>query len=111
LPEWVIRSLLATGALGERPQPFALSGEKIPPLFGSFANAIGPTDVSSQVSGTELAQPVRPALGGGGKNPEFEEVREKLAEARAHEGIVRLSDIIKEREESKAGEAKSANGS
>jgi len=28
----------------------------------------------------------------------------KLAEQRAHEGIVRLSDIIKEREESKVGD-------
>jgi carboxyl-terminal processing protease len=47
----VIPSLLATDDLGERHQPFALSGEKIAPLFGSFANAIGPEDVGSQVSG------------------------------------------------------------
>jgi carboxyl-terminal processing protease len=103
----VIPSLLATDDLGEKNQPFALSGEKIPPLFGSFANAIGPTDLDSQVSGAELAELVRTSSERVAKSPEFEEVRTKLAEAKAHEGVVRLADIIKEREESKVGEAKS----
>jgi carboxyl-terminal processing protease len=104
-----IPSLLETDDLGERHQPYALSGEKIPPLFGSFANAIGPTDFDSQVSGTTLAELVRTSSERIAKNPAFEEVRTKLAEARAHEGIIRLADIIKEREVSKVGEAK-ANG-
>jgi carboxyl-terminal processing protease len=108
----VIPSLLATDDLGERHQPFALSGEKIPPLFGSFANAIGPEDAGSQVSGTALASLVRSSSERVAKSHEFEEVREKLAEAKAHEGLIRLADIIKEREDAKAGDAKSgsANG-
>jgi hypothetical protein len=102
----VIPSLLANDDLGERHQPFALSGEKIPPLFGSFANAIGPEDSGSQVSGSALAELVRTSSQRVAKSEEFEEVREKLAEAKAHEGMIRLADIIKEREESKAGDAK-----
>jgi carboxyl-terminal processing protease len=94
----VIPSLLATDDLGEKNQPFALSGEKIPPLFGSFANAIGPSDLDSQVSGSELAVLVRTSSERVAKSSEFEEVRTKLAEAKAHEGVVRLADIIKERE-------------
>ncbi len=107
----VIPSLLATDDLGERHQPFALSGGIIDPLFGSFANAIGAEDAGSQVSGTALAELVRTSSERVAKSPEFEEVRVKLAEARAHEGIIRLADIIKEREGSKVGETKaSANG-
>src|SRR5262249_20094625 len=86
---------------------------KIPPLFGSFANAIGPSDVDSHVTGPELAELVKSSSERVAKSAEFEEVRTKLAEARSHEGIVRLADIIKEqREESKASDAKSkgANG-
>jgi carboxyl-terminal processing protease len=94
----VIPSLLATDDLGEKNQPFALSGEKIPPLFGSFANAIGPSDLDSQVSGAELAALVRTSSERVAKSTEFEEVRTKLAEAKAHEGVIRLADIIKERE-------------
>jgi carboxyl-terminal processing protease len=101
----VIPSLLATDDLGERHQPFALAGEKIPPLFGSFANAIGPTDLDSQVSGTTLAELVRTSSERIAKSHEFEEVRAKLAEAKAHEGIVRLADIIKE-QGSKGGDPK-----
>jgi len=100
----VIPSLLATDDLGERHQPFALAGESRPPLYGSFANAIGPADLDSQVSGTALAELVKSSSERIAKSPEFEEVRVKLAEQRAHEGIVRLSDIIKEREESKVGD-------
>jgi carboxyl-terminal processing protease len=102
----VIPSLLATDDLGERHQPFALSGEKIEPLFGSFANAIGPEDSNSQVTGNALAELVRTSSQRVAKSHEFEEVREKLAEAKAHEGMIRLADIIKEREESKVGDAK-----
>jgi carboxyl-terminal processing protease len=100
----VIPSLLATDDLGEKNQPFALAGESRLPLYGSLANAIGATDLESHVSGAELAELVRSSSARVAKSPEFEEVREKLAEARANAGIVRLADIIKEREGSKAGE-------
>src|SRR5262249_18666755 len=74
-------SLLATDDLGERHQPFALAGESRAPLYGSFANAIGPEDTESQVTGTELASLVRNSSERVAKSPEFEEVRTKLAEA------------------------------
>src|SRR5262245_3204791 len=107
----VIPSLLATDDLGEKTQPFALAGESRLPLYGSFANAIGQTDYDSQVTGAELAELVRTSAQRVAKSPEFEDVRVKLAEAKANAGVVRLADIIKEREGSKASEAKkSSNG-
>jgi carboxyl-terminal processing protease len=102
----VIPSLLATDDLGEKNQPFALAGESRPALYSTLANAIGPTDFD--VTGAELAELVKTSSDRVAKSPEFAEVRTKLAEARAHEGIVRLADIIKEREGSKAGEPKAS---
>ncbi|MGH7336600.1 MAG: carboxy terminal-processing peptidase, partial [Myxococcota bacterium] len=102
----VIPSLLATDDLGEKNQPFALAGESRAPLYSSIANAMGATDFDSQVSGAKLAELVRSSSARVAKSKEFEEVRTKLAEAREHQGVVRLADIIKEREVSKAGEAK-----
>jgi carboxyl-terminal processing protease len=104
----VIPSLLATDDLGERHQPFALSGERISPLFGSYANAIGPSDLSSQVPATALAELVRSSSARIANDAIFTEVREKLEEARTDNGIVRLADILKEREEAESAET---NGS
>ena len=83
----VIPSLLATDDLGEKNQPFALAGESRLPLYGSFANAIGPTDFDSQVSGAELAELVRSSSERVAKSAEFEEVRDEArrgARARGH---------------------------
>jgi len=102
----VIPSLLATDDLGERNQPFALSGEQIDPFYGSYASAIGPADLGSRVPTTALSELVRSSSARIAKSQEFEEVRVKLEEARAHDGVVRLADIIKEREEAKAPDAK-----
>src|SRR6185436_20006933 len=74
----VIPSLLATDDLGEKNQPFALSADKREPLFSSFANAIGPEDLGSRVTGTELAELVRSSSERIAKSHDFEEVREKL---------------------------------
>jgi carboxyl-terminal processing protease len=95
----VIPSLLATEDLGERHQPFALSGEQISPLFGSYANAIGPTDLDSQVPPTALAELVRSSSDRVSKSETFDKVIEALAEARGRNGVVKLADILKEREE------------
>ncbi len=100
----VIPSLLANEDLGERNQPFALEGERISPLFGSFANAIGPGDVSSIVPAAALPELVRSSSERVAKNEKFAEVRERLAEAKTHDGVVRLADILKERQEAKARE-------
>jgi carboxyl-terminal processing protease len=98
----VIPSLLATEDLGERHQPFALSGEQISPLFGSYANAIGPSDLGSQVPPTTLAELVRSSSARVSKSEAFEKVREQLEEARMRDGVIKLADILKEREEAEA---------
>ncbi len=98
----VIPSLLATEDLGERHQPFALSGEQISPLFGSYANAIGPSDTDSQVPPTALAELVRSSSERVSQSEDFDKVIEALAEARARDGVIKLADILKEREEAEA---------
>jgi carboxyl-terminal processing protease len=102
----VIPSLLATDDLGEAHQPFALSGERIAPLFGSFANAIGPADYSSQVSGEALAELVRSSSARVAKSEDFKEVKVKLAEQKENDGVVRLADIIKERKQAEVTDPK-----
>lgn len=98
----VIPSLLATDDLGERHQPYALQGEQIEPFLGSYANAIGPDDRWGRVPGETLAELARRSQSRVGASEAFGEVREKLEEARANGGVVRLSDILKRREEARA---------
>ena len=85
------------------------SGESIAPLYGSFANAIGPTDFEQPGLGSRARRARAQLVGARG---EERGVRGSAREARRgearNEGIVRLADIIKEREESKAGDAKKA---
>jgi carboxyl-terminal processing protease len=106
----VIPSLLATDDLGERHQPFALAGESIAPLFGSYAAAIGPSDVGSQVAPSVVAELVRSSSERVSKSQDFEQVRAKLAEAKANDGVVRLADIIKEQAVGDEENDKNGNG-
>lgn len=104
-----IPSMLITDDFGESTQRYALPGERISPFLSSYANAIGPRDRWSRVDGATLAElAVRSEKRVTG-NETFDEIREKVAEARANDGVVRLADILKEREESEV--STSENGS
>ena len=100
----VIPSLLATDDFGERFQRYALAGERISPFFGSHANALGPADRGSRVPASTVAQLVASSSARVSASEEFDEVREKLREAEENEGIIKLADILKAREEAKAEE-------
>ncbi len=102
----VIPSLLATNDLGERHMPYALQGEEIDAFLGSYANAIGPEDRWSRVPAATTAELARRSAERVGASEAFAEVRDKLQEARANNGVVRLSDILEKRKEAKAEQAK-----
>ena len=104
----VIPSLLASGDFGERHQRYALEGERIEPFFGSLANAIGPEDQGSRVPSKVVSELVKRSTERVSKSEDFQEVREQLEEAESTDGIVKLADIIKRREETQNGDEEAA---
>ena len=92
----VIPSVLTAEDFGEKTQEYALASRRISPFLSSYANAIGPTDRYSSVPDSavkELAERSRKRVD---KNEQFAEVRQKIAEIRKNDGVVKLADILKE---------------
>jgi carboxyl-terminal processing protease len=100
----VIPSLLATNDYGESNQRYALPGERIAPFLSSYANAIGPRDRWSRVGASTVGELSRMSGERIESSEDFAEIREKIAEAQKNDGVVRLSDILKEREQAKIEE-------
>jgi carboxyl-terminal processing protease len=94
-----IPSLLTTEDFGERTQRYALPSERISPFLTSYANAIGPEDRAGRVGASALAELAKRSRERVDESEEFAEVRRKIAEAREKDGVVRLADMLKEREE------------
>jgi carboxyl-terminal processing protease len=100
----IIPSLLTSNDFGEKTQRYALENQETTPFLSSYANAVPTTSrwrpVSSDVV-SKLAQRSHERVG---KSEEFAEIREKLKEAEANEGVVRLADMLKEQEEAEEAE-------
>jgi len=94
-----IPSLLTTEDFGERTQRYALPSERISPFLTSYANAIGPDDRAGRVGAAALAELAKRSRERVEESEEFAEVRRKIAEAQEQDGVVRLADMLKEREE------------
>jgi carboxyl-terminal processing protease len=93
---------------GEKTQPYSLPPESIAPFLSDDANAqAGPEHWQRITPGTVavLAERSKRRVD---KDSEFTELREKIAEAKANNGIVRLSEILKQQEEAKAAGTKGA---
>jgi len=95
----IIPSLLTSNDFGEKTQRYALENQATTPFLSSYANAVPASSrwqpVSSDVV-SKLAQRSHERID---KSEEFAEIREKLKEAEANDGVVRLADILKEQEE------------
>jgi len=87
---------------GERFQPYALPGQSIPPFRDE------PVLISTDESSSPAWKPVTEAVVSElsrrsservAKNEEFVEIEEKLAKARAQNGVVRLGDMLAEQKE------------
>ncbi|HEY5657097.1 MAG TPA: carboxy terminal-processing peptidase [Myxococcota bacterium] len=94
-----IPSMLTIEDFGERTQRYALPSERISPFLTSYANAIGPEDRASRVGATAIAELAKRSKERVDGSESFAEVQRKIAEARAKDGVVRLADMLKEREE------------
>jgi len=97
-----IPSMLMAEDFGERTQPYALPSERISPFLTSYANAVGPSDRWSRVGATALAELAKRSRERVDESDEFAEVQQKIAEAQAKDGVVRLAELRKEIEESEA---------
>ncbi|MFP8876394.1 MAG: carboxy terminal-processing peptidase, partial [Myxococcota bacterium] len=98
----VIPTLLSADDTGEIAQPFALPGEEIGPFLSSYANAISPEDRWSRINRTMIGELARRSQKRLDESEEFAELRERIAEVRESEGLVRLADLLKRQEEAEA---------
>jgi carboxyl-terminal processing protease len=100
----IVPSLFAREDFGERGQDFALPGQVIDPFISPSAN--GPAEDHWTPIAPEILETLSTLSQARiADNPEFAEVREKLEEARASNGVVKIADILKETEEKSADES------
>lgn len=98
----VIPSLLSGDDFGEKHQPYSIEGSVIESFQGSYANASPESSRWKVVSGeivSKLAEASRRRVSA---SSEFDEVEHELQEARDNDGIIKLADLMKKREERKA---------
>ena len=108
----VMPSLLSStdDEFGEKTQPYSLPPESISPFLGDTANPpTGPEHWNRITPGTVSVLNERSKHRVAGDS-EFAELREKIAEARANNGVVKLSEILKQQQEAKAEGAVSPVG-
>ena len=96
-----IPSMLLSDDFGENTQDYALPSKEIPPFLSSYANAIGPSDRYGQVDGTEITELVKRSHARVEGSQEFRDLEKKIAQTRAEKGVLRLSELMQEREEAK----------
>ena len=102
LADIAIPSMLLSQDFGEGTQRFALNGQRISPFLSSYANAIGPSDHWGRVSDPLIEELGKRSGERIDVSAEFAEIREKIREARENDGLVRISDILKDQEEAQA---------
>ena len=91
-----IPSMLTAQDFGEGTQRYALNGQRISPFLSSYANAIGPRDRWSRVSDPVIAELEKRSGKRVEGSEEFAEIREKIREAKESDGLVKISDILKD---------------
>ncbi len=94
-----IPSLFNTDDFGERNQPYSLPGRSIEPFLGPKANDDAPARHWRPVSDPLIHELARRSRERVERNEFFQKVEKELAKRNADEGVVRLADLIAEREE------------
>ena len=90
---------------GERFQPYALPGQSIPGFVDAAAQSKGgkpPTAAWKPVTEEVVAELTRRSAERVTADEEFVELEEKLAKARAQNGVMRLGDVLAEQAEERA---------
>ena len=92
----------ADDEFGEKTQPYSLPPESISPFLGDTANPPDGPDHWNRITPGTLAVLSERSKRRVDANAEFSDLREKIAEAKANNGVVRLSEILKQQQEAKA---------
>jgi carboxyl-terminal processing protease len=107
-----IPSVLTAQEFGEQTQEYALASRRISPFLSSYANAIGPDDRWGRVSAPSIDDLASRSKARIDESEEFAEVRDRIREAVENDGVVKLADIMREREKARELEqAQTDNGS
>jgi carboxyl-terminal processing protease len=104
-----IPSMLLADDFGEHTQDYALPSREIPPFMRSFANAIGPSDRYAQVDSNEIAELSKRSQARIKASTEFQELEKKIEKTREEKGVLRLSELMQEREDAKKNGDKKAS--
>jgi carboxyl-terminal processing protease len=98
----VIPSLLTRNDFGEKTQRYPLENQETTPFLSSYANAIPPSSRWRPISTDVVSKLARKSRDRVDSTEEFAEIRDKLKEAESNDGVIRLTEILKEQEEAKA---------
>jgi carboxyl-terminal processing protease len=98
----VIPSLLSGDDFGEKHQPFSIEGDVIESFQGSYANANPESSRWKVVSHEIVARLAEASKRRIAASSDFDEVAKELQEARDNDGVIKLADLMKKREEGKA---------
>jgi carboxyl-terminal processing protease len=99
----VLPSALSSDDYGEKSQRYSLPPQETTPFLGDDANTTAAALRWDPVQGdlvTLLAERSRSRVA---SSEEFEEIRERLAEAEESQGVVRVDELMKRREEEATG--------
>jgi carboxyl-terminal processing protease len=95
----VVPSLLSSDDYGEKTQRYSLPPQRTSPFLGDEANSPSGDDHWDPVHEDLMALLSERSAVRLREDDEFVEIRERLAEARESDGVVLLSELLKEREE------------
>jgi carboxyl-terminal processing protease len=92
----------ADDEFGEKTQPYSLPPEAIPAFLSDTGNPADGPDHWDRITPGTVAVLSERSKRRVDSDPAFAELRQKIAEAKATNGVVRLSDILKQQQEAKA---------
>jgi carboxyl-terminal processing protease len=93
---------------GEKAQPYSLPPESIAPFLDNSANADSGPDRWRKITPGTVAVLSERSKRRVEKDKDFVELREKIAEAKANSGVVKLADILKQQQEQAKADAEGA---
>ncbi len=95
----VLPSALSSDDYGEKSQRYSLPPQETTPFLGNDANATAAALHWNPVQSDLVALLAERSRSRVASSEEFEEIREKLAEAEKSQGVVRVDELMKRREE------------
>jgi carboxyl-terminal processing protease len=98
----VVPSLLTSDEFGEKTQRHALENQETTPFLSSYANAVPTSSRWRPVSSDVISKLAKNSQERVDVSDDFDEINEKLNEAKTNDGVVRLAEILKEQEEVEA---------